>query len=275
MANQWVRLWLDMPNDPKWRTIARASGQSIGNVIAVYVHMLICAANATERGRTQSYTDEDTASALDLEIAQVTAIREAMQGRVLDGDYLRGWDKRQPLREDETAAERARAWREKRKHEQAGNADQTQANANERKRTTDKDTDTDTDKEKTKTKTSARAALAAAGVDEQTADDWIAHRKAKRATASATVIQARITECAKAGVSLADGLRLEVSRGWQGLQADWISNALADKPASPAPPYQSQQDKARAWAEIATGAKQDDRRIIDITPTGFIAGTRD
>ncbi|ENU2244993.1 hypothetical protein ACWNUG_005487, partial [Escherichia coli] len=23
MANAWLRLWHDMPNDPKWRTIAR------------------------------------------------------------------------------------------------------------------------------------------------------------------------------------------------------------------------------------------------------------
>ncbi|ENW8560590.1 hypothetical protein ACR6SH_005434, partial [Escherichia coli] len=25
MANAWLRLWHDMPNDPKWRTIARVS----------------------------------------------------------------------------------------------------------------------------------------------------------------------------------------------------------------------------------------------------------
>ena len=26
MANAWLRLWHDMPNDPKWRTIARVTG---------------------------------------------------------------------------------------------------------------------------------------------------------------------------------------------------------------------------------------------------------
>ena len=55
-----------MPNDPKWRTISRVSNQKIGDVIAVYVHMLICASNATERGRTHGWEDEHTASALDL-----------------------------------------------------------------------------------------------------------------------------------------------------------------------------------------------------------------
>jgi hypothetical protein len=116
--------------------------------------------------------------------------------------------------------------------------------------------------------TDARRLLQAEGVDDQTAADWIAHRKAKRATASATVIEDRKRVCAEAGVSLAAGLALEVSRGWQGLKAEWIANALA--PASIRPPqlpYQSAQDKARGWADIATGANNDERTIIDITPT--------
>lgn len=111
---------------------------------------------------------------------------------------------------------------------------------------------------------SAMALLLSAGVDQQTAADWIAHRKAKRATATATVIEDRKRACAKAGVDLAAGLALEVSRGWQGLQADWISNALAHRPNGPPP--QSPQDRAREWADISTGAISDDRRIIDITP---------
>ncbi|EEY1988416.1 phage replisome organizer, partial [Escherichia coli] len=40
MANAWLRLWHDMPNDPKWRTIARVSGQPIATVMAVYIHLL-------------------------------------------------------------------------------------------------------------------------------------------------------------------------------------------------------------------------------------------
>lgn len=107
----------------------------------------------------------------------------------------------------------------------------------------------------------------AAGVDEQTAADWIAHRKAKRATASATVIEDRKRECAKAGVSLAEGLALEVSRGWQGLKAEWITNASQAQAARPQLPFQSQQDKARQWADLTTGgSRTDDQRIIDITP---------
>lgn len=52
MANSWFRLWHDMPTDPKFRTIARASKQPLALVIAVYLHVLVDASNANERGRT-------------------------------------------------------------------------------------------------------------------------------------------------------------------------------------------------------------------------------
>ena len=139
MANQWLRLWHDMPNDPKWRTIARVSKQPITAVIAVYIHILVNASNATERGRTQNVCNEDLASALDLDTEQVDAIISAMQGRVLDGDMVSGWSKRQVERED-GSAERSKRWREAQKE-----INRTQPNATERNRTPDTDTDTDTE----------------------------------------------------------------------------------------------------------------------------------
>lgn len=110
----WLRLWTDMPNDPKWRTIAKVSKQAIPSVMAVYLHILVAAANATERGRTHDVCSEDVANALDLETEQVEQIMAAMQGRVLEGDEVSGWEKRQPNRED-GSAERAKAWREAKK----------------------------------------------------------------------------------------------------------------------------------------------------------------
>ena len=63
MSAQWLRLWHDMPTDPKWRTIARVSGQTISAVIATYIHLLVTASNASERGRTHQANAEDLASA--------------------------------------------------------------------------------------------------------------------------------------------------------------------------------------------------------------------
>lgn len=138
MANQWLRLWHDLPNDPKWRTIARVSKQRIGDVISVYLHVLVDASsNETERGRTQSVCVEDVATALDLDNDQVEAILSAMQGRVMDGDQVSDWSKRQPARED-GSAERAKAWRERKK--QQAERERTQANAQERQ---DKDKEED------------------------------------------------------------------------------------------------------------------------------------
>jgi hypothetical protein len=140
MANQWLRLWHDMPTDPKWRTIAKISNQRIGDVIAVYVHLLVCASNANERGRTQSFNCEDVGSSLDLNCENVALIIDAMNGRVLDEGRLKGWDLRQVVRED-GSSERAKAWR---------NAKKDIKNAGERNRTLDKDTDKDKKEEKKK-----------------------------------------------------------------------------------------------------------------------------
>jgi hypothetical protein len=127
---QWCRLWPDMPTDPKFRTIARASKQPLASVVAVYVFMMTDAsANAAERGRTHA-SDETIASALDLDDEAVAAIRAAMQGRVLDDDRMSGWAKRQPKREDDSA-ERAKAWREAQRAKEGA---RTQPNAAERER---------------------------------------------------------------------------------------------------------------------------------------------
>jgi hypothetical protein len=128
MANPWFRLWGDMVNDPKWRTISRKSGQRIGDVIAVALHMMTCASDADDRGRIQGWCDEDIATALDVDTEQVVAIREAMQGRILDGDYLTEWEKRQPKREreDNTNTERSQAFRAKQRHATPCNASDNQ-----------------------------------------------------------------------------------------------------------------------------------------------------
>ena len=76
--------------------------------------------------------------------------------------------------------------------------------------------------------------LTSEGVDEQTAKDWFAHRKMKKASASKTVLDDRKKQAEIAGISLADALKMEVSRGWQGFRAEWYLNSQPR--ASPAKP---------------------------------------
>jgi uncharacterized phage protein (TIGR02220 family) len=55
--------------------------------------------------------NENIETALDIEISHIEMIKKTMQGRLLDGNRLLGWQKRQPAREDETATERKRRQR--------------------------------------------------------------------------------------------------------------------------------------------------------------------
>lgn len=170
----WLRLWHDMPNDPKWRTIARVSHRSISEVMAVYCHLLVMASSNPDRGHVggiechdmsrENVTNvtsvtcheinfiEGLSTALDIDIEHVEAILSAMQGRVLSGSKMSGWDARQPKREDaganesgpKSAAQRKREERERKKTEaqKAGCHDEshtvTQSHDREEERRLDK-----------------------------------------------------------------------------------------------------------------------------------------
>ncbi|EOM1446141.1 DnaT-like ssDNA-binding domain-containing protein, partial [Escherichia coli] len=142
----------------------RVSGQPIATVMAVYIHLLVSASrNVTTchgvslRGHID-VTTEDLASALDVTEDVIDSILHAMQGRVLDGDLISGWEKRQVLKEDngnvsqtaKSPAERKRAQREReklRKHNADCHDESRRVTHLSRQVTTDKDTDKDTDTE--------------------------------------------------------------------------------------------------------------------------------
>lgn len=148
MANSWLRLWHDMPNDPKWRTIAKISGQPIALVQAVYLQLLVSASQnpvTDETGVTLhvvTVTNEDIASALDVTVSNVGSVTDAMQGRVLDGNTISGWDKRQapsvnhinPGKPAKSGAQRVREYRERKKLEAQSNDNVTTSNVTETSR---------------------------------------------------------------------------------------------------------------------------------------------
>lgn len=67
----------------------------------------------------------------------------------------------------------------------------------------------------------ALAALLGLGVDAQVAADWLEVRKGKRAKLTQTAIDALCREAAKAGISVAEAVRICAERGWQGFNASW------------------------------------------------------
>jgi len=246
MAHPWLRLWNDMANDPKWRTIARKSGQKIGDVVAVYVHMLTCGSNAEDRGHIEGWCDEDVATALDIDTEQVEAIREAMQGRVLDGDYLAGWEKRQPKREreDDNSTERSRQSRQRQKEpKEQVQRHATPCNANDSQETPrlDEIRIEEIRQEEPKAKTKASAApkysplddLVSSGVDPQVASDWLKVRKTKKSESTKTGIDGVLQKIADAGMTADQGIRICCERGWAGFNSAWIENSQQQARASP------------------------------------------
>ncbi|HIC8631201.1 MULTISPECIES: DnaT-like ssDNA-binding domain-containing protein [Enterobacter] len=149
MANQWLRLWHDMPNDPKWRTIARISGQPIALVQAVYVHLLVSGSQNVTRGHAD-VTNEDLASHFDVTECDIDAVINAMQGRVLDGTYLTGWERRQPKKEDRGNDETGAKSATQRKREQRERQRMRQQERNESRQCHDESRNVTTDKEEIK-----------------------------------------------------------------------------------------------------------------------------
>ena len=118
-TEHWYRWHHGTVTDPKWKVVAMRAGNSlsrkvtIGHVVSVWAAMMERASQSTPRGELSGWVDEDIAAALDIDESEVAAIREAMQGKTLDGQVLIAWKRRQPKAEDVTAADRKRAQRER------------------------------------------------------------------------------------------------------------------------------------------------------------------
>ena len=246
MANQWLRLWHEMPNDPKWRTVARVSKQPISLVLAVFLHLMVDASRNVTRGHA-TVTQEDLASAVDCDEEQIQAILGAMQGRVLDGMTLLGWDKRQPKREDSgdqatgamSAAERKRAQRQREKNaiENDANSDRVTGpdedqpdacHAESRNVTLDKDKDKDKEPPtgvqggKPPNPAVEKKIELPDWIPGEPWDDFVAMRRAKGRRAPFTVAAAKgiladLGRLRDRGQDVTDVLRQSVVNGWSGV----------------------------------------------------------
>lgn len=127
---EWFRSHHGAPFDPKWQLVARKSGQTRHLVVAVAWALLDCASQAEDRGCVDGFDVEAVAGALDADEAAVDAIVAAMRTLkrpVIADGRLAAWDRRQPKREDATAAERMRRHRAAKKSENGGNQPETEA----------------------------------------------------------------------------------------------------------------------------------------------------
>jgi len=75
----------------------------------------------------------------------------------------------------------------------------------------------------TKTKTETKTVEPPEGVLQSVWDEFIAHRKAKKAKVTDLVIEGIAKEASKAGWSLEDALKETIVRNWQSFKADWVA----------------------------------------------------
>ncbi len=114
----WLRWHHGTVESGRWRAVARRSGQPVHAVVAVWALLSECASRARERGNAEGWDDESAGAALDMDGETVAAIREAMQGRALDGLRLIPWEEEQVKRErEDKSVDRVRAFRERQRQE--------------------------------------------------------------------------------------------------------------------------------------------------------------
>ena len=145
-AEHWFRWHHGCVTDPKWRVIASrcVTSVTVGHVVAVWAAMMENASQAAPRGTLSNWDDEDVAALLGFSVEQVADIRSSMQGKVLGGDELKSWEKRQPKREDD-ARSRTREWRERNRSRDDNSQPVTQCDAHAEAVTLETETETETE----------------------------------------------------------------------------------------------------------------------------------
>lgn len=110
----WFRWHHGSVTDPKFQLVAKQAGASVAEVIAVWASLLEASSAAQERGNPGAPDYEALDCALGLRDGLSKEIHTRMAGRGLVGEdgRITAWDKRQPKREDDSAADRKRKQRE-------------------------------------------------------------------------------------------------------------------------------------------------------------------
>ncbi len=115
----WFRWWHGTVTDPKFKAVARLSGQPLAHVLAVWAALLEHASNVTlcnddvTRGDVTNVDCNALDAHFDFSDGVVQSILDALKERrmVVDG-RIASWQKRQPKKED-SSVERVRKYREK------------------------------------------------------------------------------------------------------------------------------------------------------------------
>lgn len=88
------------------------------------------------------------------------------------------------------------------------------------------------------------------GADAALVADWLAVRKAKKASNTKTALEAFVREVTQAGYTLDQALRICCEKSWQGFKAEWVKD-IKPVNAAPAIPFDRAAYEAKRKAQLA------------------------
>ena len=124
-----------------------------------------------------------------------------------------GWDKYQQMRNEEARREQNRLAQQRFRERKQASAKGKQEAA----QSAHVDVDVDSKKR-------GKSARRPESVSEEVWRDWLAHRRRKRATVTATVLRTFEREAEKAGMKLEDAIATSIAQGWAGFRAEWVES---------------------------------------------------
>ena len=106
---EWFRWYHGVVFDPKFKLVARKSGQPVTAVISVWAALLECASQAECRGDISSFDCENFDIGFDLPDGACQAIVDALEGKgLIHEGRLSRWEVRQPEPERQSKSNKVR-----------------------------------------------------------------------------------------------------------------------------------------------------------------------
>ena len=208
MANPWFRLYSEFSHDPKIQMLPEAMQRR-------YVMLMCLRCSET----LETLHETEVAFQLRLSEAELIETKQLFVSKnFIDKQWnLLNWDKRQFVSDSSTM--RVRKHRDNKK--QPSNDDETL----QKRQSNAIDTDTDTEQKQKK----ATVVATPEGVSDSVWQEFIAHRKSKKARVTQLVIDGISEQARIAGWSLENALKETIVRNWQSFKADWVKDENLSK----------------------------------------------
>lgn len=211
MANPWFRLYSEFAHDPKVQMLSEAMQRR-------YVMLMCLRCSET----LETLHETEIAFQLRLSTDELDETKKLFISKnFIDKHWnLLNWDKRQFVSDSSTM----RVAKHRNKKKQLSNADETL-----QKRPSNA-IDTDTDKKQIQIQSNKATVVATpVGVSDSVWQEFVSHRKSKKARVTQLVIDGIQKEASIAGWSLEDALKETIVRNWQSFKADWVKDENLSK----------------------------------------------